>query len=200
MRWLLAPAFILTAAWWLWSQFAPISRVPGVLVRNDPEQQMYGMAPQSVQMKGWTLKPLASYKVQGRVLSKAHYSDDAMGGIAPYDLALGWGAMSDTAVLKRLDIRQVYRYYEWACWSPELPLPRAEITGHSANVHVIPATDQVLAKVRRLRKGSLVILRGDLVEASLPGQKIPMRSSLVRTDSGDGACEIMLVRSVQELD
>ena len=198
-RWL-APGLILAAAWGLWSQFAPISRPPGILVKALPDQEVFLIPPPPLSLHGWTLTPLASYTLEARILSKAHYSDDALAELAPYDLAVGWGPMSDSRVLEHLDIAQSYRFYRWTCWSPDPPLPLKDITRHSANVHIIPATPAVLAQVRRLRIGSLVRLRGMLVEAAKPGTVPPMRSSLSRQDAGDGACEIMLVRVVQELD
>ena len=41
-------------------------------------------------------------------------------------------------------------------------------------------------------------MTGYLVEANFPGAAKPWRSSLVRDDTGDGACELMYVRLLNE--
>jgi hypothetical protein len=69
----------------------------------------------------------------------------------------------------------------------------------STNVHIIPADDLVGAACKALRVGDLIHLDGELVEAT--GQGIDTwRSSLRRDDSGNGACEAMLVEHVWKLD
>ena len=70
---------------------------------------------------------------------------------------------------------------------------------HAANTHMIPEDDRIRDKIAKLRKGSLVKMIGYLVEATNPRSATPWRSSLTREDSGDGACEIFYVRSLQEL-
>jgi hypothetical protein len=49
--------------------------------------------------------------------------------------------MSDSAVLDEVTIRQSDRFYFWSV--SEFPIPEAEITSHSANMHFIPATELV---------------------------------------------------------
>ncbi|MDB6140870.1 MAG: hypothetical protein JWO94_3942, partial [Verrucomicrobiaceae bacterium] len=97
-----------------------------------------------------------------------------------------------------LDIRQSYRFYRWECTGP-LPVPANEIATHSANMHLIADNETVRAAIASLRVGALVAMTGYLVEARHPACLKPWRSSLRRDDEGDGACEIMLVRSLREL-
>ena len=186
------------AAWWLYGRYAPIARPPGVLVREEPEQVMVNRP--IINHGKWQLKPLARYVIKVRVLSKHSYPDDALAELAPYDLAVGWGMMSDSAVLEEFSIRQSYRRFSWL-YLGEAPLDRGEVVRHSANMHLIPADASVLEVIRGLRKGSIVKLNGFLVEAihsTHPDQ--PCTSSLTRSDTGDGACEVMLVNSALELD
>jgi hypothetical protein len=62
-------------------------------------------------------------------------------------------------------------------------------------VHLIPATEQIASLCKSLRTGSLVHLGGELVEATGPDIGT-WRSSLSRTDTGNGACELMWVKEV----
>ena len=70
-----------------------------------------------------------------------------------------------------------------------------DIVRASANVHLIPADANVKRSLDRVRVGTIVTLRGQLVEATrADGWR--WTSSLTREDSGAGACELMLVREV----
>jgi hypothetical protein len=167
-------------------------------VSKEPEQILFTHPQPPIYRNGWTLKPLALYIIEARVLSKERYTDDSVASLAPYDLALGWGRMSDTAVLERLDISQSNRFYHWQCWG-NTPIPEKEMISHSANNHLIPADEAIRDQIAALRVGSLVKISGLLVEATHPQADHPWRSSLSREDTGDGACEIIYVRAVQEL-
>ena len=71
------------------------------------------------------------------VLSSESYHFEAESELVPTDLALGWGPMSDSSVLKRLHITQSGRWYEYTYRLPP-PIPIAEIVSHSASMHLIP--------------------------------------------------------------
>ena len=81
----------------------------------------------------------------------------------------------------------------------EFPIPRRELEINSANMHIIPATPAVADQINQIREHQLVILEGELVEVSGPNG-FHWRSSLSREDTGDGACELMRVDSVQWLE
>jgi hypothetical protein len=104
--------------------------------------------------------------------------------------------MSDSRVLADIEISQGNRFYYWR--TRNWPIERREIETHSANWHVIPENDEVRAVLRRLRAGSLVQLRGRLVD--IEGKEGGMRTSLTRDDTGAGACEILLAVSARMVD
>ena len=141
----------------------------------------------------WMVRSLAEYEIRARLLSRRAYTKDHMSDLCPLDFALGWGPMSNQAVLDRLSIEQHGRFYFWS-YSGIAPIAPEEITMNSANVHLIPGSPAVLASLERMRVGDLIWLRGHLVEASRPGRP-PVRSSLRRDDTGPGACEVMLVEA-----
>lgn len=180
---------------WYQQIHAPIKYGPGVKVRDEPEQIMLAANAENVMKDGWTLKPLAQYTFKARTLGLKRYQGDAADALAPYDLAVGWGRMSDEAVLERLNISQDKRYYHWRYWGTA-PIPESEIINHSANIHLIPADENVAQCIAFLRVGSLVQMSGWLVEATHQGADKPWRSSLTRNDEGNGSCEILYVRSL----
>ena len=131
------------------------------------------------------------------MLHRKVYSYDTQSKLVPVDLAIGWGPMSDQRVLNQLSITQSARFY-WYCYAAQPPIPKEEIISHSTNVHIIPSTPAIASMCKSLRAGSLVRLSGDLVEASGPGIG-SWKSSLSRTDSGNGACELMWVKEMSIL-
>lgn len=180
-----------------WQRCSPIEHPPGVLVRALPDQMVFTTPQPSVVKNGWTLKPLAALALEARVLGAKRYRDDFAASIAPFDLALGWGPMSDAAVLEKLDVTQKNRFYHWRFWG-RAPIPEKDITAHSGNMHIIPADDAVLSKLQSLREGALVRLAGSLVVATHPKANKPWCTSLTRDDEGEGACEIFYVKSLTQ--
>jgi hypothetical protein len=162
---------------------------PGVLAPDDPKQSPISN-PQPFEWKGYSIKPLASFDVEARVLSKERYWLGRESELSPFDLALGWGPMSNEAVLDEIDISQGGRFYNW--WTDTLALPPAVISSHSANMHMIPANDDVASALKRVRKGSLVQFSGVLVSIQA-ADGWHWNSSLTRQDTGNGACEVVWV-------
>jgi hypothetical protein len=65
-------------------------------------------------------------------------------------------------------------------------------------MHIIPSSPTIASKCKSLRSGALVHLDGDLVEATAPNYTA-WRSSLSRTDTGNGACELIWLEEISEL-
>lgn len=142
-----------------------------------------------------TLQPLAGFSLDARVLGRADYAMDAESSLSPTDLALGWQAMTDPAVLSRMRIAQSARWYSYR-WEGEAPLPPEQIHRSSANMHMIPFDDRVARTLRKVREGDRVRIDGWLVEATTP-QGRRWRSSLTRSDAGNGACELIYVCAIE---
>ena len=174
----------------------PITYPAGMLIESEPNQIAIAGA-EPMEFGDYKLKPLARFSVDARILHRKIYRYDRESKLAPVDLALGWKEMSDQAVLDRLKISQSTRFY-WYQYQLPPPIPREQIVLRSTNVHVIPATPAVASFCKSLRKGDLVHLEGILVEATGP-ELNAWRSSLSRTDSGNGACELMLVEEFAKL-
>ena len=194
-RFALAALFV-GALWLVTKLTGPIERPPGVLVKGDPVQVDYpdGYKPDIIK-KGWIIKPLASYRVEARVLEKETYDSYPQDELAPVDLLLGWGPMSDSGVLEKMDFRIYNRYATWR-WGGEPPLKKSEIARHAANTHIIPASDSVARQLDQIRIGSIVTIRGELVEFKSATGPERVVSSLTRDDTGPGACEVVYVTSI----
>jgi hypothetical protein len=168
---------------------AEIRHPPGVIAAREPVQVDFAGA-RAFEHQGLQILPIATLDVEARVLSSERYWMSREGRLSPIDLALGWGPMSDQSVLDRINITQGGRFYYW--WTARPPIASAEIARHSANMHLIPANDLVWRRLKSFRPGQVVRLQGYLVRATGPdGWR--WESSLSRTDTGAGACELLWV-------
>ncbi len=186
----------LALLWSGWNQWEnrPFHPPDGVVAPDEPQQSDTNTAA-TIRIGRWTLMPRAHYDITARILGKETYRVDPLADLIPEDLALGWGPMSDNQILAAFDISQGARFYSWRPRTV-LPIPREDVIAHSANTHVIPRDSSVRARLARLRVGQVVHLTGTLVDATRNDGGI-LRTSLTRTDSGAGACEVMLVEAVE---
>jgi hypothetical protein len=171
---------------------------PGVLAPEEPLQTLIPageMAPWH--FKGCSFTALASYRIRARLLHRQSYVDERLGDISPIDYALGWGKMSDPTVYRQLELGQSVRWFSYS-YQGLPPLSEDEMNSHSSNNHLIPATQQLTDQLFSFHPGDVVQLNGYLVQVEAPGL-LPWRSSLSRTDTGNGACEIMWVSSAAKV-
>ena len=177
-------------AWQYWSD-RPVKVAPGVTVAAEPRQNDAASA--EFVHKGYTIAPLQTFDIEARVLGVKSYRTGREADLSPVDLALGWGRMSDSAVLEQVSISQGNRFYFWRV--KEFPIPREEIERSSANMHMIPADSGIERRLDQVREGQRVRIQGWLVEArGHDGWR--WRSSLTRNDTGAGACEVIYVRDI----
>lgn len=186
--WLLAALF-LCALWKLYSG-RDIEHPPGILAPADPVQHDIRSA-RLIEHGQFRLRPRAEFSATVRILRREDYSLGDLAGLVPTDFAVGWGPMSDSRVLEDVKITQSNRFYYWH--TDHWPVDRATIESHSANWHVIPENAAVRATLAKLRSGSIVELEGELVD--IEGAEARMTTSLTRTDTGAGACEVLLAKS-----
>ena len=175
---------------WQFVSSRPIDRPPGAVAAADPVQSELD-GPRTLTKGDFQVIGAARFSAEVRVLSRERYRLGALAGVAPLDIAVGWGPMSDSAVLADIDISQSGRFYFWH-YDNEPPIPRAAIESHSANWHLVPANSAVWNKLSGLRVGDVVKLNGMLV--NLQNHEMgTVATSLRRDDTGAGACEIIYV-------
>src|SRR5690349_11796330 len=175
---------------WQFVSSRPVQHGPGEIAADDPLQAELE-APQTLTRGDFQVIPQAQFSAEVRVLSRERYRIGPLADVAPLDIAVGWGPMSNSAVLANIDISQSGRFYFWH-YDDAPPIPPQDIISHSANWHLVPANDVVWGKLDRLRVGDVVKLEGMLVNLENPGV-VTMTTSLRRDDSGAGACEIIYV-------
>lgn len=165
---------------------------PGPVSGEAPNQSGVPATMRAFRMGEFVVSPLAGFGIEARVLGRRDYRFGTESSLSPTDLALGWQRMADPKNFGRLDITQSGRWYHYGWSSGEPPLPLDEIIRSSANMHMIPANEQVARALSQVRPNQTVRLQGWLVEAERDdGWR--WRSSLTREDSGDGACELIYI-------
>ena len=188
---------LLTGGVWAFVSGRPIHHPPGVLVPTEPAQKNIAAKPIG-KLGEWQVTAVAEYSLRGRVLGKKRYYSGPNAELVPMDVAVGWGKMSDEAVLSRLDLSMSNRFFFYE-WQEEPPIPQDEIKVSAANNHVIAANDEVKKVIRGLRIGQIVTMKGYLVNAAGPDGGT-WNSSLRRDDTGNGACELFYVESAQAVN
>ena len=197
-RWHFVLLVMIVVLVWMGRSHSPVPEPFGwPAVSLQPEYaapQQRNLSPVAEQPFGqYRLRLLAEFSLEARVLSRERYRFGREADLAPWDFALGWGRMADPDIASQFSIRQSGRWYYWR--TDRLPIPRREVETSSANMHLIPATDRVREALDRTDTGSTLRLRGFLVEAR--GEDgWHWRSSMTREDTGNGACEVILVTEV----
>ena len=148
-------------------------------------------------MNDYTLTALAEFSVGARVILAEHYSSDRGAELAPVDLALAWGPMNDARVLDALSFSQSGRYYRWS-YQGKPPIPNREIELNSANMHLIPGSDELARRLKGVKPGDRVRIRGYLVQA-VAADGWRWISSMSREDTGGGSCELVFVQDLEVL-
>jgi len=168
----------------------------GVTAPTPPQQTNLAGGKQWTEGE-YTLEALAEYKIKARVLSRNNFSFGKESDLSPFDLALGWGRMSDQSIIDKIDVSQSNRWYHWQ--ADVFPIPKKDISLNSANVHIIPKDEAIEDKFDKVYRGSLIEMKGYLVKVTT-SEGWRWISSLRRDDTGGGSCELFWVEEINVLD
>jgi hypothetical protein len=206
-RFLLPAALLALAASFVFRYRLPDKSLILEPLLQNPVQTSDGVPePFDVTRKGitYTVTPLFSYELWGMIVS---YHDSASivdishrqwkDFINTKDLCVIWGRNVESGVYKRMTFRNrdftcFYRY-------PDRETGRLFTENALSNNHILPADPLVADSVLKARKGDQVHFKGWLVSYGIKGTPYARRSSTVRTDRGNGACEVVYVTEFEIL-
>ncbi len=194
MRWPLIALFAV-CGWGAYDAFVTRARhrPPGQIAVDAPAQRdIENGTP--FQVGRFALTPKAYFTTTARIIAKERYRIDSGAELMPLDLGIGWGSMSDSALLDQMKLSQSGRFLLWSA-DKQPSVSWDDINRSAANLHVIPANDSVASRLYGARVGDIVELEGDLVDARRSDGWF-IKTSLTRDDTGAGACEVIYVRSV----
>jgi len=173
----------------------PITYPPGILVEEYPTR--FKLGHEEIRLiDDYVIKSLAGVKIKARVLGKEGYSFDRESDLAPYDLALGWGPMSDEEYLSKLEITQGRRWYHWKKLDPSTD--NRTVIINSSNMHMIPSNEEIQDILDRIIVGNLIEIEGYLVEVKAT-DNWKWKSSMSWEDTGGGACELVYIEKLKIL-
>jgi hypothetical protein len=174
---------------------------------QDPVQSKDGVPePFEVRRKDvdYTVTPLFSYELWGLVVS---YHDASSfidvshkqwnDFLNTKDVCVIWGRNVETGVYERMRFRNrdftcFYRY-------PDRETGELFTENCLSNNHLLPADPLVAGAVLKARKGDQVRFKGWLASYGVKGAAYQRRSSTVRNDRGNGACEVVYVTEFEVL-
>jgi len=172
--------------------------------KEDPYQDtIEGAEKVRIKLKGGfvDLFPVAKYRIAAVVASKRKYSSGWGSEVMPFDLALIWGRLTDPGMEKHLKIKHDSTRMAWfRIDGNDSPVDMTYANSHGSNNHLIPASQNIFKAIDQEVKGRLqVVLEGFLVnvEGLSEGQSIKLGTSLTRTDTDRGACEVLYVTSLR---
>lgn len=144
-----------------------------------------------------TLQPIATYSLTGVVVGTKEYTQGWDSEICPIDVAVIWGILVTPELRNYISYSQRDRwvYYEW---KSGCPVGRSYIESHVSNNHCIPDNDEIERALFLINAEDIVTLEGVLVrvDGKVNNSDVWWYSSTERSDTGDGACEVMIVRKV----
>lgn len=170
-----------------------------------PEQTAVDLPPIefNFENKAYKLTPRARYKLEGLIVSQ-HRSDsifDLMHArtgdyLNSRDFCTVWGDMLKSGLYRDMK----FTSGDWTCYFSAASYQifnRAKLD-EIANNHILVKDEKTRRAIEKLELGDEVRIQGMLVDYDIDGS--PMRrTSLVRTDTGNGACETLYVESVEVL-
>ncbi len=151
----------------------------------------------------YSITPVADYKISGIVVSKMDYNpaDTDVEKVIRYDLCMVWGdnVMDKTYLSPNISYSQNQRFCTYS-FSSGASLNTIQIS----NSHLITTNEAVLEKLKSIKRGDEIVITGQLVNMSATGaaninsdiKTQTWSTSINRTDTGPGACEVIYVESI----
>lgn len=172
------------------------------LLSSEPLQESLGKDEiKTFKIEHFSITPVKKYKIAARLLRKKNYQSGQWHEVLPVDLALGWNIMADmkTYTENNIKVTQSNRFYFLHIDNFE-KISRKNIIYNSANVHIMPYNEIIKEKIDELDKNDIIYLEGYLVDILDEKNNYLLRSSLIRQDTGAGACEVFLVTGVKRYE
>ena len=197
MHWLLWVLLVLSL-WGGWNWYRherAVSHPPGIAVEAGPTIAVGESRGPWRDDKGFRYAAVGRFEGRAMVLARRNYDVGEFASLAPTDLALGWGPMSDPRIVDQLAFPQ-YKSFSSRFVVPELrsgselrtrPWPELESMFTAfTHVHTIPGDEAIGRTLAGIRPGQVIRFKATLVNATGPSG-MQYASSLAL---GDRNCEV----------
>jgi len=204
VHWLLW-ALVALSLWggWNWFRYErAVSHPPGIAVPIGPTIDVGATRAPWADDKGFRYASLGTFGGRAMVLARRNYDLGEFAALAPTDLALGWGPMSDPRLVDQLSFPQ-YKSFSSRFVVPEFrsgaeiakrPWPEVEAMFKDlTHVHTIPGDPEIRKTLAGIRPGQVIRFRATLVDARGPSG-FSYASSLAL---GDHNCEVAWIDALE---
>ena len=209
VRYAMIGSLLLAAvAWWMKDALPPAAGLSAGLL-EEPAQVKVSRKPIDTRVNGidYRIQPRYTYDLRGLIVS-LHHSDtwwdyahkEWNDHINLMDLCVVWGGNVRSGAYRGIS----FSNDQWTCSfsANSLEAWSAFNMTEASNNHMVTDDPAVARALRELRIGDQVRVRGYLVDYTVfkDGRPAGTRvSSEVRTDTGNGACEVLYVESLDLL-
>lgn len=163
---------VLMVSYYMWDQ-RPVKHGFGVVAPDEPVLIKVARS-QDFEIDHYKLDSFWKVETTARVLSHKRYWLDEKTHLAPLDIVLGWGSMSDERVLSQVQAPIKNREFSLDVIRP--PLTLNEIRKQIMFMHAVPGNETVKALLNSIRTGNIVTIEGYIVN-------IRDRSNVIWTSS-----------------
>ena len=196
------------AAWWFKDDLPPAAALSAEL-QDEPKQVRVSRRPIETSVGGvdYRIQPRYSYDMSALVVSLHHsdtwwdYAHKEWGdNINLMDLCVVWGKSALSGAYREISFSNNQWECHWSARSKEAW--DAFNQTEAANNHMVTNDPGVAKGLRRIRIGDQIRVRGYLVDYTTYRNGAPVGtrvSSETRTDTGNGACEVLYIESLEML-
>jgi hypothetical protein len=196
---------VVLSLWGGWNWFRherEVTHPPGIAVPDGPSIEVGATREPWGDERGFRFTPLGTFGGRAMVLARRNYDVGEFAALAPTDLALGWGELSDPRVVDQLAFAQM-KSFSARFVVPELRRgselarrPHAELEAMFTaltHVHTIPADAAIRSALAGIRPGQVIRFHATLVLAEAPsGGRYASSLAL-----GDRNCEIAWIDALE---
>lgn len=184
----------------------PPDFIDGALLADPVQSAEQAAPPFEVERKAvlYLVTPVAGYELLGLVVSE-HDSRDFTDlshelwkdNLNVKDVCVVWGRNVASGVYRKMKFRNrdftCYYYY------PDSATGSLFTESCLSNNHLLAGDDRMARKVRKVRRGDQIRVRGWLASYERPGTPFRRGTSTTRDDRGNGACETIYVTEFEVL-
>lgn len=195
---------LLLACFWLSERLPPPGAIREELL-SEPAQVEFQSAVFKTSAGGieYSVQPRFTYDLYGLVVSRHdsaawwdYVHKEWNDNLNVVDLCVVWGDNIRRDAYRRVS----FTHDQWTCWyeTRSQEAWQAFDTTAISNNHLLADHPRLAAALRSARIGDQVHIRGYLADYSTPAG-LTRKTSTVRTDSGNGACEVVYVEEFEIL-
>ena len=178
LLWLLLLASLIGGVHWYRYERA-VQHDAGALAMPEPVLATGSTLPPWTDGTGFRYRPLGRLTGRVVVVSRTNYSLGEFAHLAPTDLAIAWGSLSDPAAYSQLTFEQRGSPLSGRYVFPDIKrgttlarMPHRDVEAwllaNLTHVHAIPSDRHIASRLSGIRPGQVVELSGLLVEVTAP--------------------------------